>query len=68
MEKVAKIGGNLAQTLNGLKIANGFTTSSVSGKSLGSILLVFDKNDYIETRDSRSQVDEDAIKRAAQGA
>lgn len=64
LEKVAKIGGNLAQTLNGLKIANGFTTSSVSGKSLGSILLVFDKNDYIETRDSRSQVDEDAIKRA----
>ena len=36
----------------------------MSGKSLGSILLVFDKNDYIETRDSRSQVDEDAIKRA----
>ena len=61
VEKVIEIGTTLSDTLSRLKHANDFTRSDVSGKKLGTILLVFDKEEYIETRSSNSRTNTDAI-------
>ncbi len=61
VEKVLEEGSNFKETLNGLEIAPSFTYCGVEGKKLGTIMLVFSGDDFIETRDSSYKVSPENI-------
>ena len=56
VEKVTKVCGTLNETLKSLKVANDFTSSNIDGKKLGRIMLVFSKDNFIETRNQNDEV------------
>ena len=56
VEKVTKVGGTLNETLKSLKVANDFTSSDIDGKKFGKIMLVFSKDNFIETRNQNDEV------------
>lgn len=66
VEKVITLGKSLSETLSKLNTAKSFTSDVVSGKKLGKIFLVFDKDEYIETRDSNNEVNEENVYRLKQ--
>ena len=61
VEKVTKAGETLKETLAMLKIANCFTNSDVSNKKLGKIMLVFSKDNFVETRNQNNEVSKENI-------
>ena len=56
VEKVTKVGETLNETLKSLKVANDFTSSDIDGKKFGKIMLVFSKDNFIETRNQNDEV------------
>ena len=63
VEKVLAQKESFNETLNGLTTAKSFTNSSVDGKNLGTILIVFDSEDFIETRDGKGNTSQENIGR-----
>ena len=61
VEKVTKVGGTLDETLKSLEAANRFTSSDIDGKKFGKIMLVFSKDNFIETRDQNDKVSKEKI-------
>ena len=61
VEKVTKVGGTLNETLKSLKVANDFTSSDIDGKKFGKIMLVFSKDNFIETRNKNNEVSKENI-------
>ena len=68
VEKISAIKETFSETLSSLSIANGFTNGDVSGKALGSIMLVFSKDDFIETRDSNGKVKQENLELLKNGS
>ena len=62
VEKVVKVGATLRETLDSLEIANNFTSQIEDEKNLGKIMLVFSKDNFIETRDEKGNVNKENIK------
>ena len=56
VQKVLEKKETFGETLSQLTTAKGFTNSSVDGKNLGTIMLVFDGEEFIETRDEHGKV------------
>ena len=61
VEKATKVSGTLNETLKSLKVANDFTSSNIDGKKLGRIMLVFSKDNFIETRNQNDEVSKENI-------
>jgi len=61
VEKVLVQGENFNDTLKKLKIAPFYTDDSIEGNKLGTIMLVFSGEDFIETRDSSKKVNKENI-------
>ena len=61
VEKILEEGQSFNETLNKLTVARGFTSGSVDGKNLGTIMLVFSGEDFIETRDSSRKVNAENV-------
>ena len=61
VEKVTKVGETLNETLKSLEVANSFTSSDIDGKKFGKIMLVFSKDNFIETRDQNDKVSKEKI-------
>ena len=61
VEKITKVGDSFSATLKGLSVANNFTSSDTTKKKFGRVMLVFSKDDFIETRDENREVKEDNI-------
>lgn len=62
VEIIEKKGKTLRETLSMLEIANGFTDADVSNKKLGKIMLVFSKDNFIETRNKNGEESKENIK------
>ena len=56
VEKVTKVGKTLDETLKSLEVADGYISSVTDGKKLGKIMLVFSKDNFIETRNQNDEV------------
>ena len=56
VQKVLEQKESFSETLNQLTTAKNFTNSCVDGKNLGTIMLVFDGEDFIETRNEQGKV------------
>ena len=61
VEIIEKKGEKLSETLAMLKIANGFTNANVVNKKLGKIMLVFSKDNFIETRNKNGEESKENI-------
>ena len=56
VQKVLEQKESFGETLNQLTTANTYTNSNADGKNLGTIMLVFDGDNFIETRDEHRKV------------
>ena len=56
VQKVSEQKETFSETLNQLTTAKSFANSNVDGKNLGTIMLVFDGEDFIETRDEHGKI------------
>ena len=61
VEKVTKVGKTLDETLKSLEVADGYISSVTDGKKLGKIMLVFSKDNFIETRNQNNEVSKENI-------
>ena len=61
VEKVTKVGKTLDETLKSLEVADGYISSVTDGKKLGKIMLVFSKDNFIETRNKNNEVSKENI-------
>ena len=61
VEKVTKVGKTLDETLKSLKVAYGYASSVTDGRKLGKIMLVFSKDNFIETRNQNNEVSKENI-------
>lgn len=61
VEKVTKVGKTLDETLKSLEVADGYISSVTDGKKLGKIMLVFSKDNFIETRNQNDEVSKENI-------
>ena len=63
IEIVLQEGDTIKQTLSTTGIAKEFTDQIAYSKSLGKILLVFSKDDFVKTRDASENIDEEAVEK-----
>ncbi len=61
VEKVTKVGKTLDETLKSLEVADGYILSVIDGKKLGKIMLVFSKDNFVETRNQNNEVSKENI-------